>query len=136
MGRSSKWVWTRTYHIFSFLLGVIFHSKSYVLQKTPSKLDMSFWSYDLLKDRQNNRKEKDLFPLFGSISKSYLRVLTHFAWSHHIWSIKMQYSKSNSLNILVAGWYHVFDWFQNTEVSLWNLFKMQQLTLFCMLMQG
>ncbi len=81
----AKWVWTQTYHIFSFLLGVILHSKSYVLQKTSLKLDMPFYIYDLLKDCQNNRKQKDLFPLFGSISKSqYLRVPTHFAWSHHI----------------------------------------------------
>ena len=55
---------------FSFLLGVMLHSKSYVLQKTPLKLDLSFQSYDLLKCCQNNRKQKDLFPLFGSISKS------------------------------------------------------------------
>ncbi len=56
--------------IFSFLLGVILHSKSYILQKTPLKLDMSLQNYDLLKGCQNNRKQKDLFPLFGSISKS------------------------------------------------------------------
>ncbi len=69
-GNQAKWVWTLTYHIFSFLLSVIFHSKSYVLQKTPLKLDMSFWSYDVLKDCQNSRKQKDLFSLFGSIFKS------------------------------------------------------------------
>ncbi len=38
-----------------FYFGVIFHSKTYVLQQTPLKLDMSFQSYDLLKDCQNNR---------------------------------------------------------------------------------
>ncbi len=58
------------HHIFSFLLGVIFYSKSYILQKTPFKLDMSFQSYDMLKGCRNNRKQKDLFSLFGSISKS------------------------------------------------------------------
>ncbi len=61
----AKWVWTQAHHIFSFLFGVIFHSKSYVLQKTPLKLDMSLQSYDLLNGCQNNRKQKDLFPLFG-----------------------------------------------------------------------
>ena len=57
-------------NILSFLLDVILLSNSYILQKTPLKLDMSFQSYDLLKGHQNNRKQKDLFPLFGSISKS------------------------------------------------------------------
>ncbi len=66
----AKWVWTRAHHIFSFLLYVIFHSKGYVLQKTPLKFDMSFQSYDILKGYQNNRKQKNLFPLFGSFSKS------------------------------------------------------------------
>ena len=66
----AKWVLTQKHHIFSFQLAVIFLSKSYIMQKTPLKLDMSFQSYDLLKGCQNNRKQKDLFPFFGS----YLQI--------------------------------------------------------------
>ncbi len=57
-----------------YILDVIFHSKSYTLQKTSIKLDMSLQSYGLLKGSQNNRKQKDLLPFFGSISKSILIV--------------------------------------------------------------
>ena len=42
--RSSK----LSLNIFSFLLDVILLSKSYILQKTTLKLDMSFQSYDQL----------------------------------------------------------------------------------------
>ncbi len=68
-GDQAKWALTRAHHIFSFLLGVILHLKSYVLQKTQLKLDMSFaklWPIE----RLSKQKKKDLFPLFGSISKS------------------------------------------------------------------
>ena len=58
------------FYLVLFLLGVILHSQSYILQKTPLKLDMSLQGYDQLKGCQNNRKQKDLFLLFGFISKS------------------------------------------------------------------
>ena len=71
----AKWIWPRSHHIFSFLLvGVILHSKSYLLQKTPLKLDMSFQSYDLLKGFQNNGKQKDLNQY---ICKFRLNLLDH-----------------------------------------------------------
>ncbi len=69
-GNQAKWVWTCRYHIFSFLVGLILHLKSYILLKTPLKSDIPFQSYDPLKACQNNRKQKHLFPLFGSISRS------------------------------------------------------------------
>ena len=73
-GNQAKWVWTWAHHILNFLLDVILHSKLcskiFVLLKTPLKLDMSVQSYDLLKGCQNNREQKDLFPLFGRVSKS------------------------------------------------------------------
>ncbi len=53
-GHQAKWVWTWTYHIFSFLLVVILHSKSYILQKTPLKLD-KLWPIERL---SNNRKQE------------------------------------------------------------------------------
>ncbi len=70
VGRSRKMSLNSSTSYFSYLLDVIFHSKSYILLKTPLKSDMSFQSYYLLKGCQNNRKQKDLFPLFSSISKS------------------------------------------------------------------
>ena len=84
-GGQAKWIWTCTHHIFCFLLYVMLHSKSYILQKSPSKLDKSLQSYGLLNGFENNRKQRDLFPLFSFISKSIL-VPTHFAWSYHILS--------------------------------------------------
>ncbi len=80
MGKSSK---TSLNLSFSYLLDVILHSKSYILPKTPLKSDTSFQSYYLLKGCQNNRKQNDLFALFGSFSKSIF--MTHSAWSYHIW---------------------------------------------------
>ena len=69
-GNRAKWVWTRTHNIFRFLLHIMLHSKSYILQKTPSKLHKSLQSYGLLNGCENNKKQRDLFPLFSSISKS------------------------------------------------------------------
>ena len=80
-------VWTRVHHIFSLLLGVMLHSKSYILQKTQLKLDKSLQSYDLWKGCQNKRKWRDLFPLFGSISKSKFANSNSFCLIHHILSI-------------------------------------------------
>ncbi len=73
--------------VFYFVLFSI--SKSYLLQKTSLKLDMSFLSYDLLKDCQNNRKQKYLFPLFGSISKSIFVSSDSFCLitSHILWAV-------------------------------------------------
>ncbi len=52
-----------------FYLMLFSFQRATFCKKNPLKLDMSFQSYDLLKGHQNNRKQKDLFPLFGSISK-------------------------------------------------------------------
>ncbi len=92
-GDQAKCVWTRRNHIFSFLCDVVFHSKSFILLKTPLKSEIPFQSYDLLKGCQDNRKHKHLFPLFDSISKSIfansnsfcliIPLMPLFAWSHH-----------------------------------------------------
>jgi len=55
-GDQAKWVWTCKNHIFSLLLDVMLHSKSYILKKTTLKSDTSLQSYKLLKRCQNKRK--------------------------------------------------------------------------------
>ena len=83
--RSSKMSLNSSTSYLVFLLDVILHSKCYVLQKTPLKLGMTFQSYDLLKGCQNNRKQKDLFPLFGylqiNICNFRLILLDHITFS-------------------------------------------------------
>ena len=78
----AKWVWTRAHHIFSFLLDVILHSKSYVLQKTPLKLDILFKSYDLWVVKTIENKQIYFFCLALSPNQ-YLKIPTHFAWSYY-----------------------------------------------------
>ncbi len=110
----AKWVWPREHHNFSFLLSVILLSKSYILQKIPLKLYKSFQSYDLLKGHQNNRKQKALFPLFGSISKSTFANSDSFCLitPHLIWKLKLVLQISWPRNVqqsLTAGyWIHFY----------------------------
>ena len=56
----AKSVWSRSYSIFNF----------FILQKTPLKLNNQFKRYQQLKSLQNKRKQKEILPLFGYISKS------------------------------------------------------------------
>ena len=64
----AKSVWSRTYSIFSFLLNL----QSYILQKSPLKLNNQFKIYQQLKSFQNIRKQKEILPLFGCILKSII----------------------------------------------------------------
>ena len=50
-----KWVWSLSYDILSFLIDVIPHLESYILQETPLKSDKPLQSYEQLNDFQNNR---------------------------------------------------------------------------------
>ena len=71
----AKSVWSRSYSIFSFLLDCNKHLQNYILQKTPLKLNNQFKRYQQLKSLHNKRKQKEIL---------YFRLLTDFAWSHHI----------------------------------------------------
>ena len=66
----AKSVWSQSYSSLSFLLDCNKHLQSYILQKTPLKLNDQFKSYQQLKSFQNKRKQKEILPLFGYISKS------------------------------------------------------------------
>ena len=88
----AKSVWSRSYSIFSFLLDCNKHLQSYILQKTPLKLNNQFKRYQQLKSFQNKRKQKEILPLFGYISKSifptsdwFCLITSHmWAWIHSI----------------------------------------------------
>ena len=65
-------------NIFSFLLYVILHSKSYILLKTSLKLDMSIQSYDLLKGCQNSTRKENKRTYFLCLALSpnqYFRLI-------------------------------------------------------------
>lgn len=74
----AKSVWSRSYSIFSFLLDCNKHLQSYILQKIPLKLNNQFKRYQQLKSFQNKRKQKEILPLFGYISKSIFQTSDWF----------------------------------------------------------
>ena len=66
----AKSVWSRSNPVFISLTNCMHHFYSYILQKTPLKLDNWFQRYEQLKFAKNKRKQKTLSALFGSILKS------------------------------------------------------------------
>ena len=82
----AKSVWSRSYSIFSFLLNCKKHLQSYILQKTPLKLNNQFKRYQQLKSFQNKKKQKEILPLFGYISKSIFPTSDWFCLiTSHMW---------------------------------------------------
>ena len=73
----AKSVWSRSYSIISFLLDCNKHLQSYILQKTPLKLNNQFKRYQQLKSFQNKRKQKDssFVWLYLKINISDIRLI-------------------------------------------------------------
>ena len=66
----AKSVWSRSNSVSIFLAICMHHFQGYILQKTPLRLVNWFQRYEQLKDAKNNRKQKKLSALYGSILKS------------------------------------------------------------------
>ena len=54
------------------------HFYSHIFQETPLKLVNWFQRYEQLKNAKNNRKQKTVSALFGSILKSIFNCMRHF----------------------------------------------------------
>ena len=66
----AKWVWTREKIKSQFHLQCMLHLQRYIMQKTPSKLNIRIQKYSHFNDAQNNKIQRKLNAIIGSIWKS------------------------------------------------------------------
>ena len=78
-----KWS-IRFFFCFVFWHFLLRYYVSFNFVKTPCRLSYWFKIYEQLKRCKNNKKKKTYLLCLTISQNQYLRVATHFAWSHHI----------------------------------------------------